>query len=115
MRDDEREITLQGRQLKKLMDEVEREKSERKLMLIIGMLVLALVASVGLSILMKSPKEQDIARSRCELDQSVGMVWKETEAVKHANPQMDTTEVRKMVDAKRGEFKEASRAACASK
>jgi len=114
-REDERETTLQSQALKRLMDEVEREKGEKKLLLIIGVLVAALVASVGLAMFMKAPKEQDVARQRCEMDQSVAMVWKETEAMKSANPGMDPQEVRKRIEAMRPEFKEKARAICAAK
>ena len=115
MREDERETTLQQKALKRLMDEVEREKGEKKLLLIIGVLVVALVATVGLAMMMKAPKEQDLARQRCEMDQSVAMVWKETEALKHANPGMDPGELRKKVEAMRPELKEKARLACAAK
>jgi len=113
--DDERETTLQSKALKRLMDEVEREKGEKKLLLIIGVLVAALVASVGLAMFMKAPKEQDLARSRCEMEQSVAMVWKETEAMKAANPGIGAQQLRDRVEAMRPQFKEKAHALCASK
>src|SRR5438045_5275863 len=112
---DERETTLQGAAIKRLMDEVEREKGEKKLLLIIGVLVAALVATVGLAIMMKAPKEQDVARARCEMDKSIALGWKESESMKAANPAIDPKELRDKVDAMRPKFKEQARAECASK
>jgi hypothetical protein len=112
---DDRETTLQGAAIKRLMDEVEREKGEKKLLLIIGVLVAALVATVGISIMMKSPKEQDVARARCEMDKSIALGWKETESMKATNPGMDPKELRDRIEAMRPKFKEQARAECASK
>jgi uncharacterized membrane protein len=112
---DERETTLQGAAIKRLMDEVEREKGEKKLLLIIGVLVAALVASVGLAIMMKAPKEQDVTRARCETDKAIALGWKETEAMKATHPGMDPKELRDKIEAMRPQFKEQARAECASK
>jgi hypothetical protein len=75
-------------------------RARKKLLLVIGVLVVALVASVGLAMMMKAPKEQDLARARCEMDQSVAMVWKEQESLKAANPGIDAAELRQKVEAK---------------
>jgi hypothetical protein len=119
MEKDEREITLRQDALKRLMDAVETEqtiqRSEKKMLMIIGVLVVGLVASVGLAMFMKSPKEQDIARQRCEMDHSVSLVWKETDALKAANPGIDAKALRDRVEAKRAEFKDQARAYCATK
>jgi hypothetical protein len=115
MRKEDVETTLQQKALKRLMDDVERQKGEKKLLLVIGVLVVALVASIGIAMMMKAPKEQDLARARCEMDQSVAMVWKEQESLKAANPGIDPGELRQKVEAKRPEFKEKARVACAGK
>ena len=111
---DERETTLQGKAIKRLLDEAEREKGEKKLLLLIGMLVAALVASVGLAMFMKAPKEQDVARARCEMDKAIALGWKESESMKAANPEMDKKEIRDKVEAMRPKFKDQARAECAS-
>jgi hypothetical protein len=117
--DEQRERTLQQKELKRLMDQVAHDQSarsgEKKMLMLIGMLVLALVASVGLAMFMKAPKEQDLARSRCEMDQTVSLVWKETEAIKVTNPGINAREIQDRIEARRPEFKEAARAFCASK
>jgi len=71
------------------------------------------VATVGLAMLMRSPKEQDLLRSRCEMEQSVALVWKETEALKAANPGLTPAEIRERIEPRRPEFKEAAKASCA--
>ena len=117
--DEQKERTLQQKELKKLMEQVERDQAsrsgEKKMIMLIGMLVLALVASVGLAMFMKSPKEQDLARARCEMDQQVSLVWKETEAIKVTHPGINPREIQDRIEAKRPEFKEAARAFCAPK
>jgi hypothetical protein len=115
MRDDDRETTLQGAALKRLLDEAERQKGEKKLLMIIGVLVAALVASVGLAMFMKAPKEADIARQRCEMDKAIALGWKETETMKAANPGIDPKELRDKIEAMRPRFREQARAECASK
>ena len=119
---DEHERKLQEQALRNarvLLDRLQKDdpgwQGEKKMILIVGMLVLALVATVGIAILLKEPKEKDLARHRCEMEYQVAQVWKETEAMKQRSPGMDPSEMQGKVDARRAEFKDAAKAACATK
>ena len=120
MNEHERKIQEQAlRNARVLLDRLERDDPgwarEKKLILVVGMLLVALVATVGIAMMLKAPKEQDLARHRCEMEQQVASVWKATEALKHSNPGMNPREMQDQVEARRGEFKDAAKVACAPK
>ena len=102
-----------------LLDRLEREDpawaKEKRLMLVVGVLLAALVGTVGIAMLLKEPKEQDLARHRCEMEQQVARVWQETEKLKAQNPGMPSHDLQMQVEAKRAEFKVAAKATCATK
>ncbi len=116
---DDQERKEQEAALQEMMNRLQREDPvwarEKKLMMIVGMLVVALVATVGIAMLLKAPKEEELARHRCETEQSVAMTWKQTQSLKAANPGMTSREMQSEIEAKRSEFKEAAKAACATK
>jgi hypothetical protein len=120
MNEHERKIQEQAlRNARVLLDRLERDDparaGERKLMLVVGMLVLALVATVGIAMMLQAPKEKDLARHRCEMEAQVASVWKATEALKQSSPGMNAGEMQNRVEARRGEFKDAAKVACAAK
>ena len=88
---------------------------EKKLLLLLGVVVIATLGFVGLAMVTSGSKEKDLERHRCEMDYQVGAVWKETEALKKSRPDLDANKRQDLVDAKRGEFKDAARAACTGK
>lgn len=121
LNDDDPELAEKSlRNVRDLVDRLEREQigkhSERRIMLVLGALVVALVLSVGLALALKSIKEKDLeALQRCEMDQQVSLVWKEVERLKKERPDLPQRDIQGLVETKRPQFKEAAKALCAPK
>jgi hypothetical protein len=100
-----------------LVDKLEREqigwKKEKVILLSIGMLVLALVGALGVALTLDTSRKVDLERHRCEVEHQSGLAWKEMELLKKTRPELGPGEVQALVDSKRAQFKDASRAACA--
>ena len=102
-----------------LVDKLEAEDAslgwhkEKQLLLLLGVVAIAVVGFVGLSMMMGGSKEKDLERHRCEQEVVVKRVWDYTEELKKQNPAAPPAGLAAEVDKKRAEFKEAARAACA--
>ena len=108
------------RNVRDLVDQLEREQmgrhSEKRILLVLGALVVALVLAVGLAVALKGMKEKDLATlQRCEMDHQVSLVWKEMERLKKERPDLAQRDIQAMVETKRPQFKEAAKALCAAK
>jgi hypothetical protein len=100
-----------------LIERMEREnqsaKRETKMVLLIGMLVVALGASLTIAMMLQKPKEKELERHRCEMDKQVQLVWDYKKQLESQPNSGGAIEVQKKVDAKRDEFQAAAKAACA--
>jgi hypothetical protein len=107
------------RNARNLVDKLEREESglgwkkEKQLLLLLGVVAVAVVGFVGLSMMMSGSKEKDLERHRCEMDYVVKRVWEYTEELKRQNPAANAGDFAGQVDKRRAEFKDAAKAACA--
>ena len=102
-----------------LVDKLEMEDAslgwhkEKQLLLLLGVVAIAVVGFVGLSMMMGGSKEKDLDRHRCEQEFVVKSVWDYTEALKKQQPAAAAAALAAEVDKKRAEFKDAAKAACA--
>jgi hypothetical protein len=102
-----------------LVEKIEQEdaslgwQKEKQLLLLLGVVAIAVVGFVGLSMMMGGSKEKDLERHRCEQDFVVKSVWDYTEELKKKYPAAASGGLAGEVDKKRAEFKEAAKAACA--
>ena len=121
MTDHEHEQKVKAlRKVRRLVDHLERDamdaRGERRIVLVLGALVVALILTVGLALFLKSMKEKDLeVIQRCEMDHQVSLVWKEMERLKKERPDLRPDEIHGIVDAKRPQFKEAAKVLCAKK
>jgi hypothetical protein len=90
-------------------------RTEKKIILILGVLVVAMAGFVGIAMVFGSSKEKDLERHRCEMEKQVAFVWEFNRQIKAERPNLAPGEVDAQVDAKRAEFKEAAKRACAGK
>ena len=102
-----------------LIERMEREneshKREVKMVLLIGMLVVALGLSLTIAMMLQGPKEQELERHRCEMDKQVQLVWDYRKQLESQPNSGGAIEIQKRVDARRDEFQAAAKAACASR
>ena len=107
------------RDVRALVDKIEAEKmgsgKEKQLLLILAVVGFAVVASLGIAMMMSGPKEKDLERHRCETDYQVKKVWDYTESLKKEHPNTSPRDFAGQVDSKRSQFKDEAKAACAKK
>jgi hypothetical protein len=87
-------------------------KKEKQLLLLLGVVAIAVVGFVGLSMMMGGSKEKDLERHRCEQDYVVKRVWEYGEQLKKERGSTDMNALAGDIDKKRAEFKEEAKAAC---
>ena len=88
-------------------------KKEKQLLLLLGVVAIAVVGFVGLSMMMGGSKEKDLERHRCEQDYVVKRVWEYGEQLKKERGGADMNALAGDIDKKRPGFKEEAKAACA--
>lgn len=112
----DQELERTVRNVRDLVDKLERDqlgwRDEKRLLKLLGVILFAVVGFLGIAYMLRGTKEKDVERLRCEMEQQVALVWKETEAMKAQHPDMDAKQVQAAVEAKRPAFKEAAKAAC---
>jgi hypothetical protein len=108
------------RNVRDLVDRLERENTpwhhEKRMIIGLGALALALVGALGIAMVLKGTRDRDLEKlQRCEMDQQVQLVWKEMEALKGKHPELDRAQLTVIVESKRPQFREAAKAYCAAK
>ena len=89
-------------------------KKEKQLLLLLGVVAIAVVGFVGLSMMMGGSKAKDLERHRCEQDYVVKRVWEYGEQLKKdSSASANVSTMAGEIDKMRPKFKEEAKAACA--